>query len=126
MMDFSFDIPDTSQLNLVMGVGTQTQKMLDYCSTSVPLSPTVVYGSDQQQNQAASNINKKWDDTLRNNQVCVPPDSVQETETAPSNVHQEDKTNEEWKENEEAQKIISNVVDTVKQMESEGKHAISN
>ncbi|MFS8017331.1 hypothetical protein Hanom_Chr15g01379101 [Helianthus anomalus] len=59
MMDFSFDIPELSQLNLVMGVGTQTQKMLDYCSTLVPLSPTVVYGSDQQQNRAASNINKK-------------------------------------------------------------------
>ncbi|KAJ0592351.1 hypothetical protein HanHA300_Chr03g0084041 [Helianthus annuus] len=38
---------------------------------------------------------KQWDDTLRNNPVCVPPDSVQEPETAPSNVHQENKTNEE-------------------------------
>ncbi|MFS7984721.1 hypothetical protein Hanom_Chr11g00989871 [Helianthus anomalus] len=58
-MDFSFDIIETSQLNLVMGVGTQTQKILDYCSTPVPLSPTVVYCSDQQLNRAASNINKK-------------------------------------------------------------------
>ncbi|MFS8017330.1 hypothetical protein Hanom_Chr15g01379091 [Helianthus anomalus] len=67
---------------------------------------------------------KKWDGTLRNNPICVPPDSVQEPETAPSDVHQEDKTNEECRENEEAQRIISNVVDTVKQMESEGKHLI--
>ncbi|MFS8033087.1 hypothetical protein Hanom_Chr17g01565341 [Helianthus anomalus] len=39
MLDFSFDMQETSQLNLVMGVGTQTQKMMDYCSTHVQLPP---------------------------------------------------------------------------------------
>ena len=58
MMDFSFDLQEMSQLNLVMGVGTQTQKM-DYCNTPVPLSPSIVYDSAHQRNREASNINKK-------------------------------------------------------------------
>ncbi|MFS7975672.1 hypothetical protein Hanom_Chr10g00883361 [Helianthus anomalus] len=68
---------------------------------------------------------KQWDDTLRNSPICVSPDSVQEPETAPCDVHQADNTNEECRENEEAQQVISNVVDSVRLMESEGKHAIS-
>ncbi|MFS7913452.1 hypothetical protein Hanom_Chr02g00141961 [Helianthus anomalus] len=49
MLDFDIDMPETSQLNLVMGVGTQTQKMMDYCNTPVQLSPTIIYGFEQQQ-----------------------------------------------------------------------------
>ncbi|KAJ0797255.1 hypothetical protein HanPI659440_Chr04g0171771 [Helianthus annuus] len=59
MLDFSVDMPKTSQLNLVMGVGTQTQKVMDYCNTPVQLSPGVIYGSEQQQQRQASNINKR-------------------------------------------------------------------
>ncbi|MFS7984933.1 hypothetical protein Hanom_Chr11g00992491 [Helianthus anomalus] len=97
---------------------------------------------------------KQWDETLRNNPICVPPDSVEEPETAPSDVHQqhenaapevqepgtapsdvhqqlenapseihhEDTTNEESRQNEEAQQVTSNVLE---QMASEGKLAIS-
>ncbi|MFS7903443.1 hypothetical protein Hanom_Chr01g00024101 [Helianthus anomalus] len=72
---------------------------------------------------------KQWDETLQNNPICVPPDSVQKHETAPSGVHQqpenaahevhhEDTTNEESRQNEEAQQVISNVL---VQMVSEGK-----
>ncbi|KAJ0500962.1 hypothetical protein HanHA300_Chr11g0395291 [Helianthus annuus] len=59
MMDFSFEIHEMSQLNLVMGVGTQTQKMIDYCNTPVPLSPSVVYDSAYERDREASKINKK-------------------------------------------------------------------
>ena len=67
---------------------------------------------------------KQWDETLRNNPICVPPDSVQKPGTAPSDVdqepgtapsdvhqqpenaaydvHHEDTTNEESRQNEEA------------------------
>ncbi|MFS7947336.1 hypothetical protein Hanom_Chr06g00547151 [Helianthus anomalus] len=87
------------------------------------------------------------DETLRNNPICVPHDSVQKPEsvpsdvdqepgTAPSDVHQqpenaasdvhhEDTTNEESRQNEETQQVISNVLDSVRKMESESKHAIS-
>ena len=79
---------------------------------------------------------KEWDQTLQNNPICVPPDSVQEHETAASPVHQEPEnpasevhhevtTNEEGREDdeegrkdEEAQKVISTVL---VQMASEGK-----
>ncbi|KAJ0577734.1 hypothetical protein HanIR_Chr05g0239381 [Helianthus annuus] len=59
MLDFSVEMPETSQLNLVMGVGTQTQKMMDYCNTPVQLYPGVIYGSEQQQQRKALNINKR-------------------------------------------------------------------
>ncbi|XP_035837231.1 uncharacterized protein LOC110893207 [Helianthus annuus] len=71
---------------------------------------------------------KEWDQTLQNNPICVPPDSVQKHETAASPVHQEPEnpasevhhevtTNEEGREDEEAQKVISTVL---VQMASEG------
>ncbi|MFS7890033.1 hypothetical protein Hanom_Chr00s000006g01614011 [Helianthus anomalus] len=59
MLDFSFDMQETSQLNLVMGVGTQTPKMMDCCNTHVQLSPSLIYSSEQQQQRQASNINKR-------------------------------------------------------------------
>ncbi|KAJ0469505.1 hypothetical protein HanIR_Chr14g0708621 [Helianthus annuus] len=71
---------------------------------------------------------KQWEETLQNNHICVPHDSVQEHETAASPVHQEPEnpaskvhhevtTNEEGRQDEEAQKVISNVL---VQMASEG------
>ncbi|XP_022014113.2 uncharacterized protein LOC110913598 [Helianthus annuus] len=71
---------------------------------------------------------KEWDQTLQNNPICVPPDPVQEHETAASPVHQEPETpacevhhevttHEEGREDEEAQKVISTVL---VQMASEG------
>ncbi|KAJ0668988.1 hypothetical protein HanPI659440_Chr17g0695921 [Helianthus annuus] len=165
MMDFSFEIHEMSQLNLQKGVGTQTQKMMDYCNTPVQLSPSVIYDTAHERDREALKINKKnllkkmkangkkyikmvqdvqgmnnlvseaktkcfwdpeimeackqWDETLRNNPICVPPDSVQEHETAPSHVHQQPEnaasevhhevtTNEESRQNEEAQQVISN------------------
>ncbi|MFS7966688.1 hypothetical protein Hanom_Chr09g00776721 [Helianthus anomalus] len=61
MLYFSNNMPEMSQLNLVIGVGTQTQKTMDYCNTPVQLSPTIIYGSEQQQQQQreALNINKR-------------------------------------------------------------------
>ncbi|XP_035838920.1 uncharacterized protein LOC118486526 [Helianthus annuus] len=173
-MDFSFEKHEMSQLNLEMGVGTQTQKMMDYCITPVQLSPSVIYDTAHEREREASRINKKnllkkmkanvkkyikmvqddqgmnnlvsevktkcfwdpeimeackqWDETIRNNPICVPPDSVQEHETSPSHVHQEPEnpasevhhevtTNEEGRQDEEAQKVISNFL---VQMASEG------
>ncbi|MFS7890032.1 hypothetical protein Hanom_Chr00s000006g01614001 [Helianthus anomalus] len=46
MLDFSFDMPETLQLNLVMGVRTHTPKMMDYCNTHVQLSPSLIYSSE--------------------------------------------------------------------------------
>ncbi|KAJ0751674.1 hypothetical protein HanPI659440_Chr09g0315571 [Helianthus annuus] len=42
-----------------MGVGTQTQKMMDYCNTPVQLSPSVIYDTAHEQDREASKINKK-------------------------------------------------------------------
>ncbi|MFS7955381.1 hypothetical protein Hanom_Chr07g00641961 [Helianthus anomalus] len=65
ILDLSIDMLETSQLNLVVGVGTQTRKLLDYCNTLVQTTPGITYNYDQQQTQLreASNINK---------QVCTP------------------------------------------------------
>ncbi|MFS7920248.1 hypothetical protein Hanom_Chr03g00222271 [Helianthus anomalus] len=90
---------------------------------------------------------KQWDETLRNNPICVPFDFIEEPEAAPSDGHQqhenaaaevqepgtapshqqlenapseinhEDTTNEESRQNEEAQQVISNFLE---QMASEG------
>ncbi|KAJ0735647.1 hypothetical protein HanPI659440_Chr11g0434441 [Helianthus annuus] len=46
---------DISELNLVMGIGTQTQKKIDYCSTPLQLTG-VIYDDTTQE---ASNKNKK-------------------------------------------------------------------
>ncbi|KAJ0802037.1 hypothetical protein HanPI659440_Chr03g0124681 [Helianthus annuus] len=58
-MDFSFEIHEMSQLNLEMGVGTQTQKMMDYCNTPVQLSPSVFYDTTHKRELEASRTNKK-------------------------------------------------------------------
>ncbi|MFS8006480.1 hypothetical protein Hanom_Chr14g01249641 [Helianthus anomalus] len=61
MLDLSIDMLETSQLNLAVGFGTQTQKLLDYCNTHVQLTPGITYDSKQQQTQLreTSNINKQ-------------------------------------------------------------------
>ncbi|XP_022004933.2 uncharacterized protein LOC110902959 [Helianthus annuus] len=74
------------------------------------------------------NACKEWDQTLKNNPICLPPEPVQEDEPAASPVHQEPEnptsevhhevdTNKEGREDEEAQKVISSVL---VQLASEG------
>ncbi|KAJ0434994.1 hypothetical protein HanIR_Chr17g0888251 [Helianthus annuus] len=74
------------------------------------------------------NACKEWDQMLKNNPICLPPEPVQEHEPATSPVHQEPEnptsevhhevdTNKEGREDEEAQKVISSVL---VQLASEG------
>ncbi|KAJ0469503.1 hypothetical protein HanIR_Chr14g0708601 [Helianthus annuus] len=58
-MDFNFEIHEMSQLNLEFGVGTQTQKMMDYCNTPAQLSPSVFYDTAHERELEASRNNKK-------------------------------------------------------------------
>ncbi|MFS7933272.1 hypothetical protein Hanom_Chr04g00377751 [Helianthus anomalus] len=37
LLQENYEINDISELNLVMGIGTQTQQLIEYCSTSVQL-----------------------------------------------------------------------------------------
>ncbi|KAJ0926137.1 hypothetical protein HanRHA438_Chr04g0167611 [Helianthus annuus] len=48
-MDFSFEIHEMSQMNIDFEVGTQTQKMMDYCNTPAQLSPSVFYDTAHEQ-----------------------------------------------------------------------------
>ncbi|KAJ0476935.1 hypothetical protein HanHA300_Chr13g0482811 [Helianthus annuus] len=173
-MNFSFEINEMSQMNIDFEVGTQTQKMMDYCNTPAPFSPSVIYDTAHEQQLEASraakknllkkmkanvkkylkmvrdvqemnnlvseaktkcfwdvevmNACKEWDQTLKNNPICLPPEPVQEDEPAASPVHQEPEnptsevhhevdTNKEGREDEEAQKVISSVL---VQLASEG------
>ena len=74
------------------------------------------------------NACKEWDQTLKNNPICLPPELVQEHEPAPSDDHQQhenaasevqhvDTANEESRQNEEAHQVISKVL---VQLASEG------
>ena len=58
-MDFSFEINEMSQMNIDFEVGTQTQKMMDYCNTPAQLSPSVFYDTAHEQQLEASRANKK-------------------------------------------------------------------
>uniref|UniRef100_A0A251T438 Uncharacterized protein n=1 Tax=Helianthus annuus TaxID=4232 RepID=A0A251T438_HELAN len=58
-MDFSFEIHEMSQMNIDFEVGTQTQKMMDYCNTPAQLSPSVFYDTAHEQQLEASRANKK-------------------------------------------------------------------
>ncbi|KAF5778148.1 hypothetical protein HanXRQr2_Chr12g0544101 [Helianthus annuus] len=59
-MDFSFEIHEMSQMNIDFEVGTQTQKMMDYCNTPAQLSPSVFYDTAHEQQLEASRANKKY------------------------------------------------------------------
>ncbi|KAJ0495472.1 hypothetical protein HanIR_Chr12g0609161 [Helianthus annuus] len=58
-MDFSFETNEMSQMNIDFEVGTQTQKMMDYCNTPAQLSPSVFYDTAHEQQLEASRTAKK-------------------------------------------------------------------
>ncbi|KAJ0471518.1 hypothetical protein HanHA89_Chr15g0597031 [Helianthus annuus] len=58
-MNFSFEINEMSQMNIDFEVGTQRQKMMDYCNTPAPLSPSVIYDTAHEQQLEASRAAKK-------------------------------------------------------------------